>query len=334
MTNVAPKPREVDARLERFRSDEGAIRRAVTSLLVGQEAALGELLAVLLSGGHALVEGVPGTGKTMLVRAIAQAATLHFRRVQFTPDLLPADILGCDTLIPGDGHEPRIEFREGPIFTQFLLADEINRGTPRTQSALLEAMQERGVTVGTRTLALDPLFTVFATRNPIEMEGTYPLPEAQLDRFQMQVDLEGASLDEMVTIAERTTEREPQALDGVTTALRLLEMRAEVRNVIAAEPLLRFAARLIRATQPEDESAPRSVREAVRYGAGVRAVQSLILAAKVEALRQGRFHIARGDLERYLLPVIRHRLLFNLEGEARGVSARDIAAEILESVRP
>ncbi len=324
-------PAQVQERVQRFQADERALRDAVSSFLVGQERPLAQLVAVLLAGGHALVEGVPGTGKTMLVRALAAAAALEFRRVQFTPDLLPADILGCDVLVAGESGEEaagRIEFRPGPIFTQFLVADEINRGTPRTQSALLESMQERRVTIGTKTHDLDPLFTVFATRNPIEMEGTYPLPEAQLDRFQMLVEITNAGLDELVAIAARTTEAEMPEVTPVIAPERLLEMRAEVRNVIAAEPVLYYGARLVRASQPESPEAPTIVRENLRHGGGARALQSLVLAGKVGALRQGRYHLANADLEENLLAVLRHRLIYSLEGEARGVTAREICAEI------
>lgn len=325
--------REVKAHVEQFQRDEERVRQSVRALLVGQEEALRELVTVLLAGGHALVEGVPGTGKTMLVRAVARASGLAFGRVQFTPDLLPADVLGCDTLIIDSAGRERIEFRPGPIFTQFLLADEVNRGTPRTQSALLEAMQERAVTLGGKRHALDSLFTVFATRNPIEMEGTYPLPEAQLDRFLMEISLEPASLSEMVEIAERTTrETEPEVVACVT-ADRLVEMRWQVRQVLAADSVVKYAARWIRATQPGTPEAPALVNENVRYGASVRALQSLLLSAKVEALRQGRFHVSYDDVRRFLEPALRHRVSLSFEGEARGMTVPELVAELSRHVR-
>lgn len=324
----------IEQQLNRFVEDERRLHDAVRQLLVGQELALGDLITALLAGGHALVEGVPGTGKTMLVRSVARAAGLEFQRVQFTPDLLPADIIGCDTLVDGVGHEPRIEFRPGPVFTQFLLADEINRGTPRTQSALLEAMQERAVTISGKRHALDALFTTFATRNPIEMEGTYPLPEAQLDRFLLQVDVAPATVTEMVQISGRTTgETEPE-VPVVVDAQRLVEMRWQVRQVVAADGVVQHAATLIAATQPTAPNAPTVVRECVRYGAGVRALQSLVLCAKVEALRNGRLHIANADVERYLRAALAHRISLTLDGEARGIPIDEIASEIVSSGTP
>jgi len=303
-TEDAPTQEQIQNSITEFTRDEQAIRRSVEEVLVGQTVALEEILAVLLAGGHTLVEGVPGTGKTLLVRAIARATGLDFNRVQFTPDLLPADILGCDTLVMGEGSREKIEFAPGPIFTQFLLADEINRGTPRTQSALLEAMQEKSVTTSGHHHDLDALFTVFATRNPIEMEGTYPLPEAQLDRFLLEVQLPAPDLPGLVEIAFRTTGAVEASVETVLTPDRLAEMRKTVRQVIATESLLEYAARLISATQPESDLAPELVRESIRYGAGVRAVQALVLAGKVEALRAGRTHLACQDIDRYLLPEV------------------------------
>jgi len=315
-----------------FRRDDARLREELGRILVGQRAALDDLVAAFLAGGHALLVGVPGTGKTMLVQALARASGLGFRRIQFTPDLLPADILGGETIVAGPSGEERIEFRPGPIFTPLLLADEINRGTPRTQSALLEAMQERAVTLAGERRALDPLFTVFATRNPIEMEGTYPLPEAQRDRFLFEVEIPSPGVAEMVEIVERTTGERIDEVERVLSPARIAELRQVVRKVVAPPASLARAARIVAATGPDSPEAPSLVVETVRHGGGVRALQAAVLGAKVRALRAGRLHIADADLDAALLPALRHRLVLSLEGEARGVAAAEIVAAARERV--
>ena len=326
-------PASADRELAEFTEGEAALRAAVEKRLVGQRPALDDLITAFFAGGHALLVGVPGTGKTMLVQQIARAAGLGFRRVQFTPDLLPADLLGGETIVAGPQGEERIEFREGPVFTPFLLADEINRGTPRTQSALLEAMAERSVTLAGTRRALDPLFTVFATRNPIEMAGTYPLPEAQRDRFFFEVEIPQPTVDELVEIAERTTGAEPEIEEAVLTAQQVAELRATVRRVVAPRPILERAAELVRASDPLSASAPSLIREQVRHGPGVRAVQALVLAGKVWALRSGRVQVAREDLDRSLVSALRHRFVLTLEGESRGTPRAELIDAVRTSVR-
>lgn len=333
---AAPQARaggDVDREIAEFQTADTRLREEIGRLLLGQSDVVDRVVAAFFAGGHALIEGVPGTGKTFLVRSLAQAAGVEFGRVQFTPDLLPADILGCDTLVSGDGRGETIEFRPGPVFTQFLLADEINRGTPRAQSALLEAMEERSVTSGRERHALDPMFTVFATRNPIEMEGTYPLPEAQLDRFLLEVSVPPPARAELVRIALATTGAETPSARPVLDSSQLPALRQTVRNVVATEDILAFGARLIDASQPTGESSPRLVRECVRYGGGVRALQALVLLGKVTALRAGRPHLAKEDFRPHLLSVLRHRLLWTLDGEVSGVSPEDVSRAILEAAK-
>jgi MoxR-like ATPase len=313
-----------------FRADLQRLRAEIGRRLVGQGDIVDGVIAALLAGGHVLLEGVPGLGKTLLVRTLAEALELSFARVQFTPDLMPADVVGTNMIVEADGQR-RFEFQRGPIFANLVLADEINRATPKTQSALLEAMQEQAVTVGKQTYPLAPPFYVLATQNPIEMEGTYPLPEAQLDRFffKLRVDLPGNA--DLHAILDRTTGATDPVVRPVLGRARLLELRDLVRQVPVARPIQDYAVRLIEATHPA-RSAVARVKKLVRYGSSPRGAQAVILAAKIRALTDGRFAPSFDDVRRSAAPALRHRVLLNFEGEAEGVSTDDVIAEVLATL--
>jgi MoxR-like ATPase len=308
------------------------LRVEVGRRFLGHAAVVEDLLLAILAGGHVLLEGAPGLGKTTLVRALAGALDLEFRRVQFTPDLVPADVLGARLLEEQDGRRV-FRFEKGPIFTHVLLADEVNRATPRTQAALLEAMQERQVTAFGERFPLEEPFLVVATQNPIEMEGTYPLPEAQLDRFLLRLDLGAPSEDELVAILAHASGEPAPEPAPVVGRTRLVELAGRVRAVVASSDALRLAARLVRATHPADPLAPESVRRAVRHGASPRGGQALLLAAKARALVRGRLHVAREDLEALARPALRHRLILSFEGEAEGARPDALVEAALEAAR-
>ncbi|MDE0960396.1 MAG: AAA family ATPase [Planctomycetota bacterium] len=321
----------VDDAVQRFCQQDLQLREALGTVIFGQPEAIDAATCALLAGGHLLLVGVPGTGKTRLAESVADSTGLTRGRIQFTPDLLPADILGGETLLPGSSGD-RIEFRPGPVFTQLLIADEINRGTPRTQSALLEAMQEYSVTISTNRHRLDPLFSVIATRNPIELEGTYPLPEAQRDRFLLEVPLHSPAPDVLTKIAAATTIESQLTATKVLDPKQIETMRQTVLRVIAADSVIERAARWIAATRPEDPSAPELIRRGVRLGAGARALQALVLTGKVEALRCGRTHLADEDWRRWRHEVIRHRLVYSLEGELDGLGPQEIVSAVDRAV--
>jgi MoxR-like ATPase len=310
-----------------FRADVDRLLAEIARRIVGQGDTAGAVASALLAGGHVLLEGVPGLGKTLLVRTLAEALDLSFSRVQFTPDLMPADVLGTNLIVEAAGQR-RFEFQRGPLFAHVVLADEINRATPKTQSALLEAMQEQSVTVGKQTYPLPPPFFVLATQNPIEMEGTYPLPEAQLDRFTFKLRVDPPGRDELHAILERTTGSDEPAVRPVLGRERLLEMRALVRQVPVARPVQDFAVRLVEATHPSRSSVA-EVKRFVRYGSSPRGAQAVILAAKIEALRDGRFAPSFADIRRIALPALRHRVLLNFDGEAEGVTADAVVDAVL-----
>jgi MoxR-like ATPase len=302
-------------------------------VIIGQEQVVEHLIICLLAGGHALVEGVPGLGKTLLVKSLAQATDMQFRRVQFTPDLMPSDIVGTEILEEDAVTHKRVfRFQQGPVFTQVLLADEINRAPPKTQSALLEAMQERAVTFAGQTYALPQPFFVLATQNPIEQSGTYPLPEAQLDRFLLRIDVGYPSEDEEVAMVASTTRSSLQEATPAMDVTTLLRLQLLVRDIEIGDHLLRYATRLVRATRPGDSTVS-SIRRHVGWGAGPRAGQALVLASKARALMHGRLAVTRDDVQAMLLPVLAHRVLRNFEAEADGVAIADILAALRSEIR-
>jgi MoxR-like ATPase len=323
-----------EARLAQAKSATERLRQAIGTVIVGQNAVVDQTLWGLIAGGHVLLEGAPGLGKTLLVRTLSSCLELRFSRIQFTPDLMPSDVTGTNVLVmdASGGSTGRFELHRGPIFGQIVLADEINRATPKTQSALLEAMQEHAVTIaGTRHVLEEPFF-VLATENPIEMEGTYPLPEAQLDRFLLKVLVPNPTDDEMTSILARTTGQGVQPPAAVLHRDDVMALRALCRDVAVAEPVLRYAARLIQASTPDAASAPDLVKRAVRYGAGVRGGQSLVLAAKALALLEGRAQVAFADVQKVAPPALRHRLIRSFEGEADGVTTDQVVEELIRVV--
>ena len=320
----AMAPRES---VERFQKDLAAVRTEVGRVIVGHQAVVDGVLTCLLAGGHALLEGVPGLGKTMLVRTLGRALDLQFSRVQFTPDLMPSDILGTQMIAEDEKGGKRFEFQRGPIFANLVLADEINRATPKTQSALLEAMQEQSVTIARQTHLLEQPFFVLATQNPLEMEGTYPLPEAQLDRFYFK-------REDLHAILDRTTGTGDAEVRPVLDRARILELRALTREVPVARSVQDYAIRLVLATHPNEEGATPSVKRYVRFGASPRGAQAILLAAKIRAVMDGRFSASADDVKASAPPALRHRMILNFEGEAEGVRPDAVLEEILGSVKP
>ncbi|NUP90622.1 MAG: AAA family ATPase [Candidatus Sumerlaeia bacterium] len=325
---------EIQSRVEEFRSDFERLRAEVGKVIVGMGNIVEGVLIGLFADGHVLLEGVPGLGKTLLVRTLAQALDLEFSRIQFTPDLMPADIIGTQ-IIHEDAETGRRAFRfeRGPVFANILLADEINRATPKTQSALLEAMQERQVTSGGVAHRLDDPFFVMATQNPLEMEGTYPLPEAQLDRFFFKLLVEFPTRAEMATILERTTDVEVPQAANVMDRARVNEWRRLVRQVALAPHVRDYAVRMVLATHPENELATEMVKRFVRYGASPRGAQALCLAGKIRALVQGRYNVGFSDVAELAKAVLRHRLILNFEAEAEGIRP-DQVVDSLVAVLP
>jgi MoxR-like ATPase len=315
----------------RFIETARAIEAEVGRVIVGQSEVVRGVLTCLLAGGHALLEGIPGLGKTLLVRTIGEAVDLTFARVQFTPDLMPADITGTTILRDGADGQRTFQFQPGPLFANLVLADEVNRATPKTQSALLEAMQERRVTAGRTTHTLPEPFFVLATQNPIEMEGTYPLPEAQLDRFLFKLTVPYPSEDELLRIAELTTRANMPHPNRVADGQGLLELMNFAREVPVAEPVLRYAVRIVRRTNPETPDAPPDVKRFARYGSSPRGLQSLVLGGKVRGLLEGRYNVAFEDIRAVAPAALRHRIILGFEADAEGITTDRLIHEVVST---
>jgi MoxR-like ATPase len=323
---------ELKTRIDRFQEVHSAIVREVRKVIVGQEEVLDQVLVALFVGGHCLITGLPGTAKTLLVRTIAQTLGLVFKRIQFTPDLMPSDMTGTDIIEedPGTGRRTWT-FVPGPIFTNVLLADEINRTPPKTQSALLEAMQELSCTVRGHMYRIDAPFFVLATQNPIELEGTYPLPEAQLDRFLFNTVLDYLSVEDEVKVVDLTTTTATAHVETVTKAEEILDFQQLVRMVPIADTVARYAVELVRATRPIDASAPDFVKKYVNFGASVRAAQFVVLAAKARALMRKRYHVSYDDIRSLATPILRHRILLNFHAESERMDTDAILKRLLEA---
>jgi MoxR-like ATPase len=323
---------DIKKKVEGYVGKFGALKSEIARVIVGQQDIVEGTLLALMAGGHVLLEGVPGLGKTLLVRTLAETMGLKFGRIQFTPDLMPADIVGTNIIVEGEGGEKMFRFQAGAVFTNLLLADEINRATPKTQSALLEAMQEHQVTVGGKTYEMDKVFFVMATQNPLEMEGTYPLPEAQLDRFIFKLLISYPKRADLIEVMRRTTSEETPHAETVLSPDELLEMRKLVREVIIAPHIEEMVADLLLRTHPDGEEAPESVRKYVRFGASPRGAQAMVLTAKARALLSGRYNVAATDISAVAMAALRHRIILNFEGEADGVSVDSILDDVLGSV--
>lgn len=330
----APVPAGREAlSLEAFQATARAIEHEIGRVIVGQADIVRNVLTALIAGGHVLLEGVPGLGKTLLIRTLSETLDLRFNRIQFTPDLMPADIIGTEILEEAQQGGRRLRFQPGPVFVNLLLADEINRATPKTQSALLEAMQEQTVTIGGHSRPLERPFFVLATQNPLEMEGTYPLPEAQLDRFFFKLNVGFPTMGELVEILNRTTSESQPHASVAASGEALLQMGRLARQLPAASHVNEYVARLLLLTHPDQPDAPEVVRRYVRYGASPRGAQAIMLGAKVSALFSGRYNVAFSDIRAVVYPALRHRLILNFEGEAEGVTADQVIKAVLEGLK-
>ncbi len=327
---VSPEMLETEAR--HFKEEFAAAREAVGRVIVGQERTIEAALTAIFCGGNVLLEGVPGLGKTELVKALSRVLDLDFRRIQFTPDLMPADIIGTSVMSTDEHGQYRFEFRKGPIFTQLLLADEINRASPKTQSALLETMQEHSVTTGGTMHQLKEPFFVLATQNPIEQEGTYPLPEAQLDRFMFKVVVPFLNRDELNEVVSRTILRTAVEIPKLLDSDRIMSLRKILEKVVVTDALRDYAVRLVLATHPGTDFAPPRVRQFVKWGASPRAAQALIRAARVRALAEGRAHVAFEDVRHFAGEVLGHRMLLNYDGQAENLDLAELVQECVKNL--
>jgi MoxR-like ATPase len=321
----------IKEQLDQFRTDFQRLRLEIAKVIVGQDDIVEGTLTALIAGGHVLLEGVPGLGKTLLVRTLSAALHLKFSRVQFTPDLMPADLIGTNMVFETPDGGRKFEFQRGPLFANIVLADEINRATPKTQSALLEAMQEHSVTVAGQTHILDEPFFVMATQNPLEMEGTYPLPEAQLDRFFFKLLVKFPDFDDLETILDRTTEVSNPRAEPIFDGRRILELSKLVRQLPIAREVRRYAISLVMATHPQNELATGMTKQFVRYGSSPRGAQAIILAGKLRAILDGRYHVARDDIRAVAPAALRHRLILNFEGQAESVQPDQVIEDVLAS---
>ncbi len=317
--------------VKRMQEGREQIVEEIRKVIIGQHEIIDELLIALFAGGHCLVTGVPGLAKTLLIKTVADILQVKFSRIQFTPDLMPADVVGSEVVEETDGHRS-LKFVPGPIFTNILLADEINRTPPKTQSALLEAMEEKQVTAAGKTHPMEAPFFVLATQNPIELEGTYPLPEAQLDRFMFKIELDYLSESDEVTVVTTTTQTYDNPLAHPLGGQDILDFQRIARQVPAAEAVIRYAVRLVHASRPQSETSPQFIRDWVSWGGGIRASQNLILAGKVRALLSGRFNVSYGDVRALAHSILRHRILLNFHAEAERVTTDKVISMLLDAV--
>ena len=322
----------LQAEANQFKDDFQRVLAEVHKVIVGQERVVECAVTALLAGGNVLLEGVPGLGKTELVKTLGHVLDLDFRRIQFTPDLMPADIIGTNIMTAGPDGAYRFDFKRGPIFTQLLLADEINRATPKTQSALLETMQEGSVTTGGVTHQLKPPFFVLATQNPIEQEGTYPLPEAQLDRFMFKISVPSLNRDDLNEVVTRTILKKSVPVAKIVDSARILQLRQVLDKVVVADPIRDYAVRLVLATHPDSEFAPERVKRYIKWGASPRGCQALIRSGRVHALAAGRAHVSTDDIRHYAPEALGHRMLLNYDGQADNMGVYDLVKELVEQV--